>query len=87
MSLQYGDADTAWVNADPVSILELHLVNLNSANLAFREAEDRKRSPTNKEYRYDTDLPNRLTEQKRLSIYNWNPGPDAEKEPSKRTMR
>ena len=64
------DGHTAWVKADPACILERHLVNLNSANPAFREAQDRKHSPTNEEYRFDTDVPNRLTEQMRLSIFN-----------------
>ena len=36
--------------------------------------------PSNEEYRFDTDVPHRLTEQKRLSIYNWNPGPRRGKE-------
>ena len=53
---------------------------MNCANPAFREAPDRKCSPTNEEYRFDTDVPNRLTEQKRLSIYNWNLGPRRGKE-------
>ena len=48
---------------------------LNSANPAFREAPDREHSPTNDEYRVDANVPNRLTEHKKLSIYNWNPGP------------
>ena len=74
------DDCTASVKADPASILERYMINLNSANPAFREAKDRKHSPTNEEYRFDTDVPNRLTEQKRLSIYNWNPGPRRGKE-------
>ena len=45
------------------------------ANPSFREAPDRKHSPTNEEYRFDTEVHNRLIEYKRLSIYNWNPGP------------
>ena len=40
----------------------------------------RKLSPSNEECRFDADVPNRLTEQTRLSIYNWNPGPRCGKE-------
>ena len=76
------DGCTAWVKAAPASILESHLVNLNSANPAFRQAQDRKYWLTDEEYRFDTDVPNRLTEQKRLSIYNWKPGPRRGKEES-----
>ena len=60
--------------------MKRHLVNVKSANPDLRESPDRKHSPTIKEYRFDTDAPNRLTEQKRLSIYNWNPGPRRGKE-------
>ena len=65
---------SAWVKADPETILKRHLVNAKSACPAFREAPERKHSPSHEEYRFDTDVPNRLTEQKRLSIYSWNPG-------------
>ena len=74
------DGVSAWVKADPETILKRHLVNAKGANPAFREAPVRKHSPSNEEYRFDTDVPNRLTEQKRLSIYNWNPGPRSGKE-------
>ena len=40
----------------------------------------RKHSSSKEEYRFDADVPNRLTEQKRLSICNWNPGPRRGKE-------
>ena len=40
----------------------------------------RKHSPSKEEYRFDADVPNCLTEQNRLSIFNWNPGPRRGKE-------
>ena len=40
----------------------------------------RKHSPSCQEYHFEYDVPNRLTEQKRLSVYNWNPGPRRGKE-------
>ena len=72
------DGFSHWVKADPASILKRHLVNAKSANPDFRESPDRKHSPTIKEYRFDA--PNRLTEQKRLSIHHWIPGPRRGKE-------
>ena len=69
------DGFSDWVKADPASFLKRRLVNTKSANHAFREAPDLKHAPSNEEYRFDTEVPNRLTEQKRLSIYRWNPGP------------
>ena len=78
--LSIRDGKTAWVKADPASVLGRPLVNVNSANPAFREAPDKKHSPANEGYRFDTDVPNRMTEQKRLSIFKWNPGPRRGKE-------
>ena len=75
MSRPCEDGYTAWVKADSASVMERHIVNVSSANPAFHEAPDRKHSPTNEEYRFETDVPNRLTEQERLSIYIWNTGP------------
>ena len=62
------DGFSPWVKADPETILKRHLVDAKGANPAFREAPARKHSPSNEEYRFHT-------EQKRLSIYDWNPGP------------
>ena len=59
--------------------LRRHIVDAKGTNLAFREAPVRKHAPSKEEHRFDTDVPDRLTEQKRLSIYNWNPGPRREK--------
>ena len=68
------------LGSDPETILQRHIVNAKGANPAFREAPMRKHSPSNEEYRFDADVPNRLTEQTRLSIYKWNPGPRCGKE-------
>ena len=67
------DGFSAWVKSDPETILKRHLVDAKGANPAFREAPVRKHSPSKEEYRFDADVPNRLTKQKRLSINNWNP--------------
>ena len=69
------DGYTAWVKVDIASTLERHLVNLNSANPTFREAQDRRHSSPNPEYRVNNDVPNRLRENRRLSILSWNLAP------------
>ena len=53
---------------------------MTSAYAAFREAPARKHSPSCQGYHFNKDLPNRLTEQTRLSVYIWNPGPRRGKE-------
>ena len=74
------DGCTAWVKADPAAILERHLVNSDSANPVFLVAQDRASSSPNLEYRFNSDVPNRLREQRRLSLLSWNPGPQRGKE-------
>ena len=59
---------------DPELILERHLVSKSGAVPIFRNSHDRRHSSTNQEYRFNNDVPNRLLEQTRLSILNWNPG-------------
>ena len=66
---------TGWVKVESASTLERHPVSLNSANPIFREAQDRRHSSPNPEYHFNNDVPNRLREQRRLSILSWNPGP------------
>ena len=41
----------------------------------FREASVRRHDTSAQEYYFDSSVPNRSSVQKRLSIYNWNPGP------------
>ena len=62
------------------TILRRHVVNVTRACAEFREAEARKHSPSSQEYHFNRDMPNRSTEQARLSVYNWNTGPRREKE-------
>ena len=66
---------SAWVKADPETILRHHIVDVTRAFAAFREAPARKHSPSCQWYHFNNDVPNRLTEQTRLSVCNWNPGP------------
>ena len=71
---------SAWVKTDPENTLRRHIVDVKGANVVFREALARNHSPSCQEYPFNNDVPNRLTEQKRLSIYNWEPGPRRGKE-------
>ena len=67
------------MKSDPETILHRHIVDAKGANPAFREAPLRKHS-SKEEYRFDADVPNRLTERKRLSIKNRYSGPRRGKE-------
>ena len=40
----------------------------------YRDSHDWRHSSPNPEYRFNNDVPNRLLEETRLSILNWNPG-------------
>ena len=50
------------------------------AQAKFREPSARKRDFFSDEYHFDPDVPHRSSVQKRLSVYNWNPGPQRGKE-------
>ena len=69
------DGFTTWEKADFNTILERHAVDIRKALAEFREASARKHDTSSQEYHFDNNVPNRSTVQKRLSIYNWNPGP------------
>ena len=68
------DGLTAWVKADFETILERHAVDIGQAHAEFSEASARKHDTSYQEYHFDHNVPNRSSVQKRLSIYNWNPG-------------
>ena len=68
------DGYTAWVMTDPEFILERHFVSKSGAMTIYRDSHDRRHSSPNPVYRFINDVPNRLLEQTRLSILNWNPG-------------
>ena len=61
------------MKADPETSLRRHVVD--GLHPAFREAPVRRHDPSSQEYRFNDEMPNRLTEQRRLSVQNWNPGP------------
>ena len=69
------DGFTTWVKADFNTILERHAVDIRKALAEFREASARRHDTSSHEYHFDSNVPNRSSVQKRLSIYNWNLGP------------
>ena len=61
---------TTWVKTDPDVV-----VGVQKSVAEFREASARRHDTSSQEYRFDNNVPNRSSVRKRLSIYNWNPGP------------
>ena len=74
------DGFSAWVKANPETILRRHIVDVTRAYAALHEATTRKHSRSCQGYHFNKDIPNRLTEQTRLSVENWNTGPRRGKE-------
>ena len=68
------DLYTTWVKTDPDVTSERHMVDIQKAVADYREAAARRQEPTTQEYFFDTNMPKRSYVQKRLSIYNLNPG-------------
>ena len=68
------------MKSDPETILTRHVADVTRANADSREAPARKHSLSSLGYHFNKDIPNRLTEQTRLSVYSWNPGPRRGKE-------
>ena len=56
------------------------MVDVQNAVAEFRKASERRHDTPSQTYRFDKKLPNRSPVQKRLRIYNWNPGPRRGKE-------
>ena len=69
------DRFTTWVKADPNTTSERHVVDVRKTLAEYREASVRRHDTSAREYYFDSSVPNRSSAQKRLSIYNWNPGP------------
>ena len=69
------DGFTACVKTEFATILERHTVDNRKVHAVFREASARKHVTSYQEYHFDKDVPNRSPVQKRLGIYNCNPGP------------
>ena len=74
------DQFTAWVMTDLHAILVRHMVDVQKATADFSEASERRHDTSSQTNRFNKSISNRSPVQKRLSIYNWNPGPRRGKE-------
>ena len=74
------DQFTTWVKTDPDVTSVRHMVDVQKAVAEFREASARRLDTSSQVYHFDNIVLNRSPVQKRLSIYNWNPGPRRGKE-------
>ena len=68
------------VKADLYATSERHVVDVRKTLARYREASVRRHDTSAQEYHFDSSVPNRSTVQKRLSINNWNPGPQRGKD-------
>ena len=64
-----------WGTADPGFALMRYLVTSVSAKPVYRSGHNRRHSSPEPECRFESNVPNRLLEQTRLSKLSWNPGP------------
>ena len=69
------DHFTAWVKVSPHEVLVQHVVDIQKATANFREASERKPATSSHTNSVNKHFATRSIVQKRLSIYNWNPGP------------
>ena len=69
------DQFTAWVKTDRGASLVRHMVDVQNATADCREASERRHDTSSQAYRFKKKRSNRSPVQKRLSTYNWNPGP------------
>ena len=69
------DQFTAWVKTDPHDTLVQHMVDVQNAVAEFREASERRHDASSQTNRFTKTLSTRSPVRKRLSVYNWNPGP------------
>ena len=74
------DQCTTWVKTDPDATLVRHMVDVQKAVAEFRKASERRHDTSSQAYRLHKSISNRSPVQKRLSMYNWNPGPRRGKE-------
>ena len=74
------DHFTMWVKMDPHEVLVHHMVNVQKATADFREASERRPATFSETNCASKHFSTRSAIQRRLSIYNWNPGPRRGKE-------
>ena len=68
------DHFTSWVNVSPHEVLVQHMVDIQRATADFREASERRPATSCQTHGANKHFSSQSLVQKRLSIYNWNPG-------------
>ena len=74
------DQFTAWVKMSPHEVLVQHMVDIQRATADLRETSERRPATSTQTNRVNKHFSTVSLVQKRLSIYNWNPGPRRGKE-------
>ena len=74
------DLFTSWVKMSEHEILVQHMVDTEKATAEFREASERKHATSSHMNSSSKRFATHSIVQRRLSIYNWNPGPRRGKE-------
>ena len=74
------DLFTSWAKLSEREILVEHMLDIEKAAAEFREVSERKPSTSSHKNSSCQHLATRSIAQRRLSIYNWNPGPRRVKE-------
>ena len=69
------DHFTLWSKMSPHGILAEHIVDIHIVVADFRDAFERLQSSSSQSYGVNKYSSSQSLVQKRLSIYNWNPGP------------
>ena len=74
------DHFTACVKLSPHEVLAQHVVDVQKVVADFREASERRQASPSQTHGANKHFFTQSPAQKRLSIYNWNPGPRRGKE-------
>ena len=74
------DLFTSWAKLSEHEVLVEHMVDIEKATAVFREASERKHAASSHMNSSSKRFAIRTIVQRRLSIYNWNPGPRRGKE-------
>ena len=80
LHLPGSDQFTMWGKMTPDEILTEHVVDTHRIQADFRDAFERNQASSSQTYDVNKYLSSQSPVQKRLSIYNWNPGPRRGKE-------
>ena len=74
------DQFTMWGKMSDQEILAEHVVDIHSVVADFRDAFERIQSSSSQSYGVNKYFSSQSPMQKKLSVYNWNPGPRRGKE-------